>query len=543
MFTLILSYIGMAAFGPIGAFIGAQVGQQLDARFFGPVVGQLNDRHVTGASLGTTYQVWFIRWRVDTIIVQAEERENYARHGPAKYKVAMTCLAGRCPQVNPGDGFICIIEKLWLSGYLWFDNGVAPHSDPPSFLLGGNQTKADPGMLSIDPDSTAMQGHIVFGWARPHRLHLPKFGNGQPQQMSALCAAPNADTGNLRMVLDAMAAELNIPSAFYDFSEVEGVACRGCSYQGNGDVDDWAQKVCEILRCTLYKAGGKQRAKPLTAATADHVLDWTDMGVVEWAGQGEPSQLGRLREITRNRRGLPFQVLVNYRNVDNDDLAGMVPCTFDHSPGLKVENFDATFMRFTAIEAQEFGYYWLDDQDKKLRQYVFSCGIVNADIMVGQVVDIPLDEDGTRRMLVMVDKIDDREILGPSLYYCHRVSDGTYTPSTPPSGGGGGVSGGTNKLGLVTARVFSGVVANPNDPAMWHPNYQVAATWAPDVNSEGSQVRHMKLGGTVWNVISPNGGDEEDDTPAITARTPIGNITAACPWPPRAGITSLVPRP
>jgi hypothetical protein len=512
--------------GVVLSIAGGMIGAQLDQKWNGPVFGLLNDTHLTGASYNTPYPIWFYSWRCDAIIVQGGRKHLYAKMKGAKYKAPMTVIWGRTPFVNPGDVTGADFVKMWTNGTVHYDSTRLINKDAPEFILGGNQTKAHPSMLLMDPNSSAEQGRVLVGWGpkhgiEDHRFHLFDWGNTPPGQWSARWEV-RGGSGPLSDLATYACLEAGCPSSWIDFSECAGITSYGAAYLGQQRWSDWLAKVFEFYQCDMYDGGDTQRAKPRQAAVPDVILGWDDLGEMQWDGDPSAIPTGKLVGYVDPRYEIPKGCYVSFVNKDNDDLADSVPAMRADSDGLNIPTLDYSMIRCSAVDAQKAGYMWLDEQDKKGIHFEFSLGVAKSAIMPGTIVQVPLDENSNRTMLLRIDEFPERTLNGSTNYSGHRVSDNTYS-QTGSTGGGGGTTTGSTSTSVPTAKVWSGVPWNPSDPTSWHPYFDVAATWDPDTNPDGVQLFYKKSGATSWILDSP---DPMDDTYcSVQIRTPIG-VTA-----------------
>jgi hypothetical protein len=520
MFAEILGALGAATGNPLFAIAGSYIGGQIDQKWFGPVYGVLNDRHITGAAPGTVYPLFGGTWRLDGSVVAALQRKRYTFVGQAKYRGYAAVVLGRCPDINPGDSTGAIIDRWIFNGKTY--RNLTKNKERPAFIMDGTQTAAPAGLLLIDPHASAYQGLVACGWNKTRPLHLIPFGNQWPRESSFIVKSTSGGATTLEGLLNGLAREAGVDSSLYDFSECSGVEVRGWGFIGQMTYADYMAKCCEILGAELYVDEGKQKARPKGLITSDDAIrvTWDDMGFTE----GPPdAQHDKLRWSVDPKREVPKTIVVQYRNSENDLQAGSVTVVRDDSEGQTTETYDTTLISMNSQEAEAFGYRWLDEQHKKLMHGETSLGIEFSGLRPGQLLDIDVVEDGSRRMIVKIDSIEPADPLGVSTYVLHRVSDGSYTQTGDGGGGGDGTGSGSTDTSAPTAVCISGPEYNPDDPLASQPSFSVWATWDDDTNENGIQLFWRKLGDPDWILVT-EGGDTEFC--AIQNRTPIGTATS-----------------
>lgn len=310
MATLVLTAVGAAVAGPIGAAIGAIAGQQIDARLFAPKARhgpRLGDLAVQTSSYGSAIPKLFGTMRVaGTVIWATDLQEHRSRSGGGKgrpetveysYSASFAvALSGRP---------IRAVKRIWADGKLL--RGAAGDFKAETkfrLYLGGEDQEADPLIAAAEGiDETPAYRGIAY--AMFEDLELADFGNRVP----SLTFEVEADAG--AVALGAIAETVSEGSISAGATpELAGYAASGDSVRGA------IEALADLVSLSLVE---RQSGLLITSETEPVVpIEAAELGAAGAGGAG-----GRLEVARRAAGAVPGEVSIVYHDPARDYQSGL----------------------------------------------------------------------------------------------------------------------------------------------------------------------------------------------------------------------------
>lgn len=232
MATLVLTAVGTAFAGPLGAFAGALVGSRIDAALFGPVSKsegpRLDDLSVQASTYGQPVPRLYGTVRVagnliwSSGLVETETTKvQGGKGGGAKTKTTSFTWHVDCA-IALGKGPITAVKRIWADGKLFRDEaGVQKQATDLRVYPGSETQLPDPVIqAALGPaDTPAFRGtaYIVF-----EHLELGDFGNRIPNFTFEVVAG---ETATVATVIEDLATDADVP--FLDAARTERIDLQG----------------------------------------------------------------------------------------------------------------------------------------------------------------------------------------------------------------------------------------------------------------------------------------------------------------------------
>ncbi|GAB4511257.1 MAG: hypothetical protein Tsb0019_06550 [Roseibium sp.] len=232
MATLVLTAVGTAFAGPLGAFAGALVGSRIDAALFGPVARsegpRLDDISVQASTYGqpvprlygTVRVAGNLIWSSGLIETETTKVQG-GKGGGTRTKTTTFTYHVDCA-IALGKGPISAVRRIWADGKLFRDEaGVSKQASDIRVYPGSKTQLPDPVIqAALGPaDTPAFRGtaYVVF-----EHLELGDFGNRIPNFSFELVAG---ETATVATVIEDLLGDVAIP--FLDAARTERIDLAG----------------------------------------------------------------------------------------------------------------------------------------------------------------------------------------------------------------------------------------------------------------------------------------------------------------------------
>ena len=232
MATLVLTAVGTAFAGPVGAFAGALVGSRIDAALFGPVSRsegpRLDDLSVQASTYGQPVPRLYGTVRVagnliwSSGLVETETTKvQGGKGGGAKTKTTSFTYHVDCA-IALGKGPITSVRRIWADGKLFRDEGGIQKQASDLRVYPGSETQLPDPVIQAAlgaADTPAFRGlaYIVF-----EHLELGDFGNRIPNFSFEVVAG---ETATVATVIEDLATDVDVP--FLDAARTERIDLQG----------------------------------------------------------------------------------------------------------------------------------------------------------------------------------------------------------------------------------------------------------------------------------------------------------------------------
>lgn len=232
MATLVLTAVGTAFAGPVGAFAGALVGSRIDAALFGPVSKsegpRLDDLSIQASTYGQPVPRLYGTVRVagnliwSSGLVETETTKvQGGKGGGAKTKTTTFTYHVDCA-IALGKGPITSVKRIWADGKLFRDEAGVQKQASDIRIYPGSETQLPDPVLQAElgaADTPAFRGmaYVVF-----EHLELGDFGNRIPNFTFEVV---KGDTATVATVIADLFSDADVP--FLDAARTERIDLQG----------------------------------------------------------------------------------------------------------------------------------------------------------------------------------------------------------------------------------------------------------------------------------------------------------------------------
>jgi hypothetical protein len=455
----------------------AYVGSQIDKALFTPPPPGLAVKNATLATQGTTFPIVYGEdgWRCPFVLIWArpyssKKFQNSGRHAYATYAFGL----GYSPLGA------ATVAEIYLNGHKSFDVTRLKNKDAPHSFWNGTQTVADSLITSFNP-SSAYPGLVGGTYQKQPILG---YGNQIPAQASGLIKPPAC------FLSDVLAAESDmayVDSANYDYSDVDDIPVRSAAHDGIQDSGNFKTQLCDFYGVDILESEDKQRAVKREGDVTGPDIEWDDIGCQVHGSENDPPKI-RVTETIQWDIEIPYQVIVNFVDLDNNRQPGQVIDTDDSCLGQVPATIDCSMIGSTAAEALKAAKRWRAEARLRKQQYEFTLGPKYYNLEPGDRRNLAIDGNGTQVRIRVFDIQDRNTLGGPFKVLAYRCGGGTLSQTSGGSGSGGtGGTVGDDPVVDVTGYAWSDPLLepNPSDPAVKTPGFWLALTWPDPGNSDG----------------------------------------------------------